>query len=96
MGEVTIGGRAGRCVREGKMDSSPHPPASPCQADRAREQARLGSEGGPGNELQELALISTNREIRLLHLSGTVKAVDGLGRGAISGSEWNIQDRSRK
>lgn len=49
------------------MDSSPHPPASPCQANRAREQARLRSEGGPGNELQELTLIATNREIRLLH-----------------------------
>lgn len=49
------------------MDSSPHPPASPCQANRAREQARLRSEGGPGNELQELTLIATNSEIRLLH-----------------------------
>ena len=68
-GEVMIGGRPGRCVRKGKWSLLPtHPPHHARPTEQGSRRRSLGSEGEPGNDLQELTLIATNREIRLLHL----------------------------
>ena len=84
-GEVTIGERAGRCVRKGKWSPFPtrlpHPARPTEQGSRRRRSLR--SEGRPGNDLQELALISTNRLIVKSDccISGNSKRCGPVGSG---------------